>query len=55
MILQSVYKYNYKVENDDRVSLSILFPESSNVTIFVKEESDDFKELFAASETSLDL
>jgi len=54
MNLQSAYKYSIKVEKDGRVSLSVPFPAGSNVTVFVIEESDDFKDLLAASETSLD-
>jgi len=34
--------------------LHVPFPAGSNVTIFVIEESEDFKYLLAASESSLD-
>jgi len=54
MSYQSAYKRDLKVEKDGRVSLSVPFPAGSNVTVFVVEAGDDFKDLIAASQTSLE-
>ncbi len=54
-IAQTTLKYDVQVTPDGRLDLPVPLPAGSSVTVFIIPQTlDDFSDLVAASETSLD-
>ncbi len=52
---QTALKYSAEIEADGRLSLHLPLPVGAKVTVFViEEQAEDWGELLAAAETSLD-
>ena len=54
MVTQTAFKYDIEVKEGGRVELDVPFSAGAHVTVFVIEAEDVFKDLLAASESSLD-